>query len=247
MIRPMSRKQRITLPGVPQHVVQRGNNKQACFFNEADYYFFLAALYDGLENNACQLHAFILMTNHVHLLVTPTTKDGVSLLMRDLGRKYVRYINDTYGRTGTLWEGRFKSSMVDSERYCLACYRYIELNPVVAKMVPVPEDYPWSSFHTNALGETSDLIFPHATWLSLGETDEERQKAYRELCEEKLSADDVEALRYGTRKQLPVGSPEFKANIESTLSVKLGTGKRGRPIQFRKRGQVELISTTSSR
>lgn len=234
----MTRKQRIGLPGVPQHVVQRGNNKQACFFNEADYYFFLATLYESLENNGCLMHAYVLMTNHVHLLATPNTTDGISLVMRDLGRKYVRYFNDTYGRTGTLWEGRFKSSMVDSERYCLSCYRYIELNPVAAKMVLAPEDYPWSSYHTNALGQTSDLLAPHATWLSLGNNDTGRQKAYRKLFDEKLTTEDIEALRYGARKQLPVGSVEFKEKIESALSVRLGTGKRGR----RKRGQVELIS-----
>ena len=225
----MARKPRVGLPGIPQHVVQRGNNKQACFYNEADYYYFLTVLYDGLENNGCQLHAYVLMTNHVHILVTPASKDGVSSMMMDVGRKYVRYFNDTYGRTGTLWEGRFKSSLVDSERYCLACYRYIELNPVAAKMVPLPEDYPWSSFHTNALGEPSDLVSPHATWLSLGGNDEARQNAYRELCREKLATEDIEAFRFGARKQLPVGSPDFKAKIESALSVRLGTGKRGRP------------------
>ena len=229
MIYLMVRKPRIGMPGVPQHVVQRGNNKQFCFYNEADYYFFLTVLYEALEKNACRLHAFVLMTNHVHFLVTPSTKDGTSGLMRDLGRKYVRYFNDTYGRTGTLWEGRFKSSLVDTERYCLACYRYIELNPVAASMVPVPERYPWSSYHTNALGETSKLLTPHSTWLSLGSTDDARQRIYRELFKEKLPAEDIEALRYGLSKQLPVGSLEFKAKIESELSIVLGTGKRGRP------------------
>ncbi len=222
------------MPGIPQHIVQRGNNKQACFFNESDYYFFMQTLFESLQKNECHLHAYVLMTNHVHLLVTPTEQHGISLLMRDIGRKYVRFINDTYGRTGTLWEGRFKSSMVDSERYCLACYRYIELNPVTAKMVRDPKDYPWSSFHTNALGLPSDLITPHATWLSLGGDDASRQAAYFELFSETLNRQDVEALRYGARKQLPVGSPEFKAKIESALSIKLGTGKRGK----RKRGQV---------
>lgn len=225
----MARKSRIGLPGVPQHVVQRGNNKQACFFNEADYFYFLDTLYQCLEDNGCLLHAYILMSNHVHLLVTPETTAGISMLMRDIGRKYVRYFNDTYGRTGTLWEGRFKSSLVDSERYCLSCYRYIELNPVAAKMVLVPEDYPWSSYHTNALGEDSDLVTPHATWLSLGKNDDCRQMAYRELFKVRLSTEDIEALRFGVSKQLPVGSVEFKAKIESAISVRLGTGKRGRP------------------
>jgi len=225
----MVRATRIGLPGIPQHIVQRGNNKQACFFNESDYYYFIETLFESLKKNECQLHAYVLMTNHVHLLVTPTEPQGTSSLMKDLGRKYVRVINDTYGRTGTLWEGRFKSSMVDSERYCLACCRYIELNPVTAKMVGDPRDYPWSSFHTNALGLTSDLITPHPMWTALGSNDSERQAAYLELFSTALDRRDVEALRYGSRKQLPVGSAEFKASIESALSIKLGTGKRGNP------------------
>jgi len=223
----MVRAARIGLPGIPQHIVQRGNNKQACFFSESDYFFFMEALFESLKKNECHLHAYVLMTNHVHLLVTPSAPQGTSLMMMDLGRKYVRFINDTYGRTGTLWEGRFKSSMVDTERYCLACYRYIELNPVTSRMVRDPGDYPWSSFHTNALGLTSDLITPHPMWTALGNTESERQAAYLKLFSETLDRRDVEALRYGSRKQLPVGSAEFKASIENALSIKLGTGKRG--------------------
>ena len=230
----MSRKQRIGIPGVPQHVVQRGNNKQACFFGEADYHYFLAILYDCLEKNKCVMHAYVLMTNHVHLLITSSTRDGVSLLMRDLGRRYVRYFNDTHDRTGTLWEGRFKSSLVDSERYCLSCYRYIELNPVSAKLVSEPEDYPWSSYHVNALGKTCEPIYPHSTWLALGEDDIRRQQAYRELFKEKLSLEDIEALRFGAKKQLPVGSAKFKARVESAMSVTLGSGKCGRPAGYKK-------------
>jgi len=227
----MARKTRIDLPGVPQHVIQRGNNRQACFFNEGDYYFFLDTLYESLEKNECKLHAFVLMTNHVHFLVSPKERGGVSGLMMDLGRKYVRFINDTYARSGTLWEGRFKSSLVDSERYCLACYRYIELNPVVAKMVSAPGDYPWSSFHANALGKASDLIKPHQVWNELGEDAYTRQMAYHALFDRALNSQEIEAIKYGARKELPVGSPEFKEKIEKSLSIKLGTGKRGRSVK----------------
>lgn len=225
----MARKPRIGLPGVPQHVVQRGNNRQPCFHNEHDYCRFLEILHAALEANACALHAFVLMTNHAHLLMTPDAADGVTWLMRDLGRSYVRYFNNTYRRTGTLWEGRFRSSLIDSERYLLACYRYIEMNPVRAKMVADPAEYPWTSYHVNALGNASDLITPHAQWKALGADDELRRQAYRRLFAETMSEENLEAIRYGLRKCLPVGGVAFKSEIEQAAGIRLGTGKRGRP------------------
>ena len=138
----MPRPNRLNLPGVPQHVTQRGNNRQACFFEDADYRLYLSLLAAACQRHQCTVHAYVLMTNHVHLLITPQFAQGVSLLMRDLGRDYVRQVNQAYRRTGTMWEGRFKSSLVDSEDYCLACYRYIELNPVRANMVAHPREYP---------------------------------------------------------------------------------------------------------
>jgi putative transposase len=162
------------------------------------------------------------------MLVTPTHADGVTILMRDLGRSYVRYFNDTYRRSGTLWEGRFKSSLIDSERYCLACYRYIEMNPVRAMIVSRPGEYPWSSYHFNALGEDSDLITPHEQWMALGMDQYSRQKAYRDLFTELLTQEEVKSIRYGTRKCLPVGDVRFKQHVEEVLGIKLGSGKRGR-------------------
>jgi len=225
----MARKPRIGLPGVPQHVVQRGNNRQPCFHNEHDYFRFLEILHLALDSNACEMHAFVLMTNHVHLLITPARKDGVTGMMCDLGRSYVRHFNDSYRRTGTLWEGRFKSSLIDSERYLLACYRYIEMNPVRARMVADPADYPWSSYHANALGRESDLITPHPAWIALGANDEHRRRAYQRLFAEPMSAEDLEAIRYGLKKCLPVGGATFKQEVEQAAGVRLGTGKRGRP------------------
>ena len=223
----MPRKPRIGLPGVPQHVVQRGNNRQPCFHNERDFYHFLEVLHGALQKNACSLHAFVLMTNHVHMLITPDTSDGLTWLMRDLGRSYVRYFNDTYRRSGTLWEGRFKSSLIDSDRYCLACYRYIEMNPVRARMVGDPSEYPWSSYHTNALGKASDLITPHPLWKSLALNDRDSHRAYRALFAGLMSKDELDAIRYGTRKCLPVGGASFKQHVEHSLGIKLGTGRRG--------------------
>ena len=154
----MPRPKRLNLPGVPQHVTQHGNNRQACFFEDADDCLYLSLLAVACQRHPCAVHAYVLMTNHVHLLITPEFAQGLSLVMRDLGRDYVRNVNKAYRRAGTMWEGRFKSSLVDSENYCLSCYRYIESNPVRAHMVAHPREYPWSSFHVNALGRSDDAV-----------------------------------------------------------------------------------------
>ena len=163
----MARKTRICPAGFTQHVVQRGNNRSACFANDDDYIAYAHWLKEGAEKYGIAVHAWVFMTNHVHLLVTPGDDNTVSLLMQYIGRFYVRRFNFVYNRTGTLWEGRYKSSLVDNERYVLACYRYIEMNPVVAHMVSGPSDYRWSSYHANARGIDSDLHTPHPSYLSL--------------------------------------------------------------------------------
>ena len=225
----MPRPTRYNLPGVPQHITQRGNNRQACFFAKADYELYLSLLNEACNKHQCVVHAYVLMTNHVHLLLTPETPTGVSLVIRDLGRDYVRQINRTYQRTGTMWEGRFKSSLVDEHAYCLACYRYIELNPVRAGMVKHPSEYPWSSFKSNALGKPSSLLTPHESWLTLGGDGKSRLLNYQRLFEEVLEPSQIDEIRYGLRKGLPTGNSRFKRQIEEALSIKLGTGKRGRP------------------
>ncbi len=159
----------------------------------------------------------------------PETPTGVSLVLRDLGRDYVRQINKTYRRTGTMWEGRFKSSLVDREAYCLACYRYIELNPVRAGMVKHPSEYRWSSFNVNTFGESTNLLTPHECWLALGNNDTSRLLAYQHLFEEALEQHQIAEIRYGLRKGLPTGHKRFKRQIEEALSIKLSDGKRGRP------------------
>jgi len=210
----LPRPRRHNIPGIPQHVTQRGNNRQACFFKGDDRQTYLELLHEAAIRRVCSVHAYVLMTNHVHLLLTPDTADGVSRLMQDIGREYVRYVNQTYQRSGTLFEGRFKSSLVDSETYCLACYRYIELNPVRAAMVIAPQDYRWSSFRTNALGATDPLITPHEQWLQLGNNDEVRRKAYRELCDGNVPCTQVEKIRYTNSKGLPLGS-DVRADIKN--------------------------------
>ena len=146
----MPRKSRMYLPTIPCHVVSRGNNRDACFYADEDYLFYLECLGDACDKYAVALHAYVLMTNHVHLLLTPRDELGISRVMQSVGRRYVQYINYTYRRSGTLWEGRHKASLIDADRYLLACYRYIELNPVRANMVVDPADYRWSSYRVNA-------------------------------------------------------------------------------------------------
>jgi putative transposase len=164
----MPRQPRPDLADVPQHVVQRGNDRQPCFYATEDYRRYLAGLRESAIRYGCSVHAYVLMTNHVHLLVTPSSAGAVSRMMQWLGRQYVGYINGRYRRTGTLWEGRYKSCLVDTERYLLTCYRYIELNPVRAAMVADPADYAWSSYRTNAQALPDKVVVPHAEYLRLG-------------------------------------------------------------------------------
>lgn len=229
----MPRPTRLNLPDIPQHVTQRGNNRQVCFFSDDDYRLYLDLLAASCHKHKCELHAYVLMTNHVHLLLTPRIPEGISLAIRDLGRDYVRTINKTYSRSGTMWEGRFKSSLVDKEHYCLACYRYIELNPVRAGMVRHPGDYPWSSFQCNTLGGPNSLITPHESWLGLGRNNEDRKRAYLSLFDDALEQHKINDIRYGIGKGLPTGNETFKSKIELALAVKLGNGKQGRPRKNR--------------
>lgn len=188
----MARRPRIDLPGVPQHVVQRGNDCQPCFFTDADRHCYLQNLREIALRDRCQVHAYVLMTNHVHLLMTPESSGQVARLMQALGRRYVRYVNDRYRRTGTLWEGRYKSSLVDRDTYLLRCYRYIELNPVRARMCADPADYPWSSHAANAFGRDDVVVPPHPNYRALGATREERCAAYRAIAMEALTDEDIE-------------------------------------------------------
>jgi putative transposase len=203
---PMPRPNRICLPGLPHHVLQRGNDRQRTFFRTIDYLTYLGYLAEASAKHRSAIHAFVLMTNHVHLLVTPSTCDGLSLTMQALGRKYVSFVNRVYQRTGTLWEGRFKSSVVTTERYCLTCYRYIELNPVRAGIVTRADDYAWSSYHANALGVPSNLVTPHPAFLELAPTAAARQSGYRSLVEEALTEDELRAIRLGTKRGRILGS-----------------------------------------
>ena len=167
----MPRRPRITFAGVPLHLIQRGNNRQPCFFADEDYGAYLGWLEEYAQESGCAIHAYVLMTNHVHLLMTPRTSGGAGELMKRLGQRYVQYVNRTYRRSGTLWEGRFRSCLTHEEDYVLRCCRYIELNPVRANMVEHPAAYLWSSYRANAQGEPSTLLTPHPHYRALGRND----------------------------------------------------------------------------
>lgn len=225
----MPRRPRITLGGVPMHIIQRGNNRQACFFAEDDYLVYLQWLGEYAKESGCAIHAYCLMTNHVHLLLTPHNNDAAGELMKRLGQRYVQYINRTYGRSGTLWEGRFRSCLMQTEDYLLSCYRYIELNPVRAQIVAHPADYRWSSYRANAQGEKDKRLKAHAAYTALGKNVEQRRTAYRDLFGHALDADMVDQIRRATNGNYALGNARFLKRIEAAVGRRVTPGKSGRP------------------
>lgn len=228
----MPRSPRIAIAGLPLHIVQRGNNRQACFVNTKDYETYLRVMEEASGYYGVHIHAYVLMTNHVHLLVTPYDESSASKMMQQIGRRYVLYFNKSHRRSGTLWEGRFRSSLVETDDYLLACQRYIELNPVRASIVSCPSLYRWSSYRANALGEPASLITPHSVWTDLSSSAEARYGSYRKLFAEEI---DARVFRSACQKGLPVGSANWRAKLESEHGVHFGTGKQGRPA-IRKKG-----------
>ena len=222
----MPRPPRFVLPSVPLHIIQRGNNRLPCFVGPNDYLVYLDMLRECAIDCGCALHAYVLMSNHVHLLLSPDDDDSASMMMQRLGRRYVRYFNHRHARTGTLWEGRFRSSLVQDERYLMICHRYIELNPVRARMVDAPSGYHWSSHSTNAFGQPSALLTPHPAYTGLGGSPIARQAAYRQLFSEALSEDVLDQVRQAGNGNRPlgaisVGSPalELAAEIFPKIGV----------------------------
>lgn len=223
----MARLPRFTIPGQPQHIILRGNNRIETFCAEADYRFYLEKLQSACEKHGCAVHAYVLMTNHVHLLITPRTAQSLPKAMQMLGRYYVQYYNYSYQRTGTLWEGRYKATLIDSEAYLLICMRYIELNPVRAGMVSHPSAYPWSSYHRNAQGQADALIEPQLEYRRLGKTDEERQFAYRQLFRHPVSESSVAEIREATNKAWVLGNERFRQRIQQQLERRVEPSARG--------------------
>jgi len=225
----MSRRPRVHLDGVPLHIVQRGHNREPCFFGEDDYLRYLHWLGEALAEVRCALHAYVLMTNHVHLLLTPKKAEAVPRLVISLGRRYVQYVNRTYRRTGTLWDSRYKSSLVQAETYVLAAQRYIELNPVRAAMVDDPAHYRWTSYRANALGQADARLTPHPLYMALGATDKDRQAVYRGLFRSHLDQAAIDDIRLALNQNQPLGNERFLARIERVTGMRRETRPRGRP------------------
>ncbi len=217
----MPRRARIAVPGIPWHIIQRGNNRSACFYTRQDYRRYLRTLSDMASRYDCEIHAYVLMTNHVHLLLTPERKESASLLMKHLGQRYVQYINRHYRRSGTLWEGRFRSCLAQREEYVLTCYRYIELNPVRAGMIGHPREYPWSSYRCNAEGGANRLITPHDDYNRLGFSASERRAAYRQLFTAQIDPQRVAEIRNATNGNFVLGNDRFKQEISPLVSQRL--------------------------
>lgn len=223
----MARKKRLAPVNIPQHVIQRGNNRQLCFTSNEDMAAYAHWLRLGSEKFGVDVHAWVFMTNHVHLLMTPREDAAVSRMMQYLGRYYVRYFNHSYRRSGTLWEGRFKSCIVQEETYFLVCQRYIELNPVRAGMVSDPADYIWSSYRSNALGIDSVIRTPHPVYLKLGTSVELRLARYRALFAAQGNNQHLKEIREALDQGLVLGTGKFREEIEAMTGQRAHSLKRG--------------------
>lgn len=226
------------LPGIAVHVVQRGNNQADCFFEQEDREFYLFHLSRFLPRAFCRLHAYCLMTNHVHLLLTTEQADGCALLMKSIGQLYAQYVNKRYDRSGYLWQGRFKSCLVQSEDYALACYRYIELNPVRAGLTRRPDEYPWSSYGANAIGQPASFLGPHDEYQRLGRTPAERQAVYRDLFGQIQLPQQLDEIRAATNGGYALGNASFKRAMARALGRRVEKGSAGRPAQREKTWSV---------
>ncbi len=226
----MARLARVSPVDIPIHIIQRGNNRQACFVADEDYESYSEWLWEYSQKYKVDVHAWVMMTNHVHLLCTPRQVDAISSMMQAQGRRYVRYFNHLYQRSGTLWEGRYKSCLVQEELYLMEVYRYIELNPVRAGMVAAPGEYRWSSYTFNAEGKSSVLCTPHPVYLAMGKTFLERQDNYNALFADHIENPELlKEIRENTNKGLAIGRNKFKDEIEKLTGRRMTAGKRGRP------------------
>ena len=226
----MARLPRLTLPGLPHSVIQRGNNRQLIFESASDYQTMLGLLAESAKTFQVAIHAYVLMENHFHLLATPQTDGGLTQLMQAVGRRYVRYFNDAHDRTGTLWEGRYRSTVLEAEPYLLACMAYLDLNPVRSGLVSQPGDYPWSSFgHYGGLRADKLLTSPPLIW-ALGNTPFAREAAYTQMVQTGISAVQQAALTDATLSGWALGSPRFVENLQKITPRRLTKGRAGRPV-----------------
>ena len=226
----MARLPRLTVPGYPHHIIQRGNNRQAIFHDAADYEMLLGLLAEYAEKEKVAIHSYVLMGNHFHLLATPETQAGLPALMQAVGRRYVRYFNKRYQRSGTLWEGRYKATLIQTERYLLACMAYIDLNPVRAGMVGKVADYRWSS-HGHYVGLRHDkLVSPHSLYWQLGNTPFAREAGYAELVSHGITSRQQSELTQSVLTGWALGEPDFVASLQKQTPRRMVRGRAGRPV-----------------
>jgi putative transposase len=224
----MPRRPRYAALGQPQHVIQRGNNRSVLFGSSEEYRTFADYLREALTRHECLVHAYVLMTNHVHLLITPRDEGGIGRVMQSVGIRYVRYFNRRHGRTGTLWEGRYRATLIDSDRYLLTCCRYIESNPVRARLTMDPAGYQWSSYAANAHGVADAIVTPHPTYLALAADPDARQAAYRSLFLSNVDPETMGAIRRDTNFAWPLGSESFRRQIGEHLKCQTAPKSPGR-------------------
>jgi putative transposase len=227
----MARLPRLTVTGYPHHIILRGNNRQDIFRETADYQRMLDLLFEHSRAHKIDIHAYVLMSNHLHLLLTPQEDLALPKMMQAVGRSYVQVFNKRYARTGTLWEGRYRSTLIQTDRYLLACMAYIDLNPVRAQMVAQPQDYAWSSFAHYVGLRTDRLITPHALYWHLGNTPFAREAAYAELVHAGISADQQGALTQATLSGWALGDAGFVADLQAQTDRRLQKTKAGRPFR----------------
>jgi putative transposase len=232
----MARLPRLTVPGYAHHLIQRGNNRQAIFSSDADRRFLLDLLTEHAKQYEVAVHAYVLMDNHFHLLVTPSTSQGLAQMMQAVGRRYVRYFNDRQKRTGTLWEGRFKSSLIQSERYLLACMAYNDLNPVRAGMVAQPADFSWSSYAHHTGQRLEPWLTPHPLYWELGNTPFAREMAYANLVQAGIASVQQTALTDATLSGWALGEPDFVADLQKRTPRRVSKTTAGRPPSAEKLG-----------
>lgn len=226
----MARLPRLTVPGYPHHIIQRGNNRQAIFSSVADYQMLLGLLDENAHKFGVAVHGYVLMSNHFHLLATPSTEEGLPQMMQAVGRRYVRYFNDSQARSGTLWEGRYRSTLIETERYLLACMVYIDLNPVRAGLVKDASDHPWSSYGHYVGLRTDRLVTPHPLYWTLGNTPFAREAAYAELVRAGTTREQQDALTRSALSGWALGSESFVADLQKRTARRVVKNQPGRPV-----------------
>jgi len=225
----VARFRRLNLINIPQLIVQTGKANQACFYDAEDYRFYLKSLKAAADQYLCDIHAYVLLANSVQILATPRVPNGISSMMQSLGRRYVQYANHRYQRSGSLWEGRYKSSLIDANGYLLSCYRFVELRPLELRGVEELEDYPWSSFHHHCGTELSDLLVDHTLYEALGDDPEERGEAYSQLFRYAFDPGLLDYIAETVQLGRVLGGDRFKDQIEQIANRRVRPLKRGRP------------------